>query len=122
MDRETYNHLNQAEIDRAVEQLIPDGAGVVTDLRLRAALKVLVGSVASNTRAYELLGIKASEELAEEWGVSRRRTQKFIADLHERWGVGRKIGNVWCLSAAEAETHRPAQTGRPKKATKKEGA
>lgn len=61
-----------------------------------------------------LLGIRTSTDLAEEWQVSRRRAQAFIASLHKRHGVGWKIGGMWCLSAEEAETHRPADhAGRP---------
>lgn len=116
MDRETYDQMNVNEIDSAVEHIIPHGAGTVTEPRLRQALTVLTQRIASNTRAYELLGIRTAEELANEWGVSRRRAQAYIATLHDPWGVGRKIGNTWCRSAEEAATHRPAQPGRPRKA------
>ncbi len=114
MNRETCDQMNASEIDNAIERIIPHGAGTVTEPRLRQALNVLAQRIASNTRAYELLNIRTAEELAEEWGVSRRRAQAFIATLHERWGVGRKIGNMWCLSADEVATHRPAKPGRPK--------
>lgn len=116
MNRETYDQMNASEIDSAVERIIPHGAGTVTEPRLRQALTVLAQRIASNTRAYELLGIRTAEDLADEWNVSRRRAQAFVATLHDRWGVGRKIGNTWCLSAEEAATHRPAQPGRPRKA------
>lgn len=115
VDKITYDTMNEQEITSTVERLIPHGAGPVTEPRLRQALAVLVARVSSNTRAYELLGIRTAEELAAEWDVSRRRAQAFIAMLHERWGVGRKIGSVWCLSADEAATHRPASPGRPRK-------
>ena len=115
VDKATYDQMNETEIDGAIERIIPHGAGTVTEPRLRQALTVLAQRIASNTRAYELLGIRTAEELADEWNVSRRRAQAFIATLHERWGVGRKIGNIWCLSADEAVTHRPTRPGRPRK-------
>ncbi len=96
MDKSTCDQMNATEIDNAIERIIPHGAGTVTEPRLRQALTVLAQRIASNTRAYELLGIRTAEELADEWNVSRRRAQAFIATLHERWGVGRKIGNMWC--------------------------
>lgn len=115
MNRNVYDQMNEQAISEAIDRLIPNGAGTVTDARLRHALSVLTTQIANNTRAYELLGIRTSEELAAEWQVSRRRAQAFIARLHERWGVGRKIGATWCLSADEAATHRPAdKPGRPK--------
>lgn len=117
MNREAFDQLNQQAIDEVVDRLLPNGAGTVTESRLRQALDVLSQRIATNTRAYELLGIRTSDELAAEWGVSRRRVQAFITTLHERWGVGRKIGGVWCLSADEAATHRPAEkAGRPARA------
>lgn len=116
MDKAAFDQMNEQEIASTVERLLPHGAGAVTEPRLRQALAVLVARVASNTRAYELLGIRTAEELAAEWNVSRRRAQQYIATQHARWGVGRKIGNMWTLSAEEAATHRPSTTGRPRKA------
>jgi hypothetical protein len=116
VDKTTYDAMTAAEIDSTIDRLLPHGAGTVTEPRLRQALDVLAQRIASNTRAYELLGIRTADEMAEEWRVSRRRAQAYIAMLHERFGVGRKIGNVWCLSAEEAGTHRPAENaGRPKR-------
>lgn len=115
MDKSTYDNMTQQAIDDAVDRLLPNGGGAtVTEGRLRQTLAVLAQQVATATRAYELLGIRTSDELADEWRVSRRRAQAFIASLHDRWGVGRKIGGVWRLSAEEAATHRPAEPGRPK--------
>ncbi len=115
MDKSAYDSMTRQAIDDAVDRLLPNGSGAtVTEGRLRQALAVLAQQVATATRAYELLGIRTSDDLAVEWRVSRRRAQAFIAGLHERCGVGWKIGGVWCLSAEEAATHRPAEPGRPK--------
>ena len=114
MDKQSYESLIQQEIADTLATLIPHGGGAtVTEVRLRSALAKLAQRVASHTRAYELLGIRTSDELATEWGVSKRRVQTFIAQLHERSGVGRKIGRDWVLSADEAEHHRPGAPGRP---------
>ena len=117
MEKSTYDSMIKQAIDDAVDRLLPNGGGAtVTESRLRQTAAVLAQQVATATRAYELLGIRTSDELAADWSVSRRRAQAFIATLHTRWGVGRKIGNVWCLSAEEAATHRPApRAGRPAK-------
>lgn len=62
-------------------------------------------------REIELL---STDELATKWAVSKRRVQAHIVTLHERFGVGRKVGRDWLLSADEAERHRPGSTGRPR--------
>lgn len=120
MTKDSYDQLVQQEITAAVDRLMPYGGGaIVTEVRMRAALDVLVQRVASHTKAYELLGIRTTRDLAELWNVSERRAQVFVANLHARHDVGRKIGNVWCLSADEALNHRPNPIGgRPKKLAK----
>ena len=108
MNRKQYETAIKQEIAATVDRLMPHGGGAtVTEVRLRSALDTLAQRVASASRAYELLGVRTSEEMAEEWGVSERQSQAFIATLHERLGVGRNIGGTWVLSAAEAESYKP---------------
>lgn len=116
MDKLTYIRMNEQELQQAIDLLqsrFPQLTG--REVRLRSILTPLVAHIASNTRAYELLGIRTAAEMAEQWDVSVRRAQAFIAAQHERWGAGRRIGNMWCLSADEAERIKPAAGGRPKK-------
>lgn len=118
MDKQSYENLVKQEIANTIERLLPHGGGAtVTEIRLRTALDTLATRIANHTRAYELLGIRTSDEMAEEWGVSKRRAQAHIATLNMRFGVGRKVGRDWLLSADEAERHPPRTTaGRPPKA------
>lgn len=60
-------------------------------------------------------GLKNSEALAAEWGVTKRRVQAHIAYLNEHSNVGRKIGRDWYLTSEEAEQYRPGPSGRPRK-------
>lgn len=108
MDKQQYESLIESEIRSTVNRLLPHGGGAtITEARLRSALDALAQQIASHTRSYELLGIRSSDELAAEWNVSKRRVQAHIQSLHERFGVGRKFGRDWFLSAEEAERHRP---------------
>ncbi len=100
-------------IDQAVTDLIPHGAGVVHEHRLRHILNRVAQNAATAGAHAALLGLRDSDELAQDWGVSKRRAQAHCAHLHERWGVGRKAGNAWLLTAEEAEAHRPGPAGRP---------
>lgn len=114
MDKQQYDQAIQQEIADALTTLIPHGGGAtVTEVRLRSALAKLAQRVANYTRDYELMSIRTSEELAAEWNVSKRTAQMRIALAHERWGVGRKIGRDWVLSAAEVEQYAPPPAGRP---------
>lgn len=118
MDKQSYESLINQEIANTIGRLLPHGGGAtITETRLRTALDALAIRIANHTRAYELLGIRTSDEMAEEWGVSKRRAQAHIALLNARFGVGRKVGRDWLLSADEAERHPPRTTaGRPPKA------
>ena len=113
MDKRTYDALIEQSITDAIGELLPRGAGPISEVRLRSTLTKLAQRVANHTRAYELLGIRTSEELAEEWNVSKRGVQKRIEAAHARFGVGRKIGRDWVLSAAEVEQYAPPPPGRP---------
>lgn len=117
MDKQTYKDSVQQEIANTIDRLLPHGGGAtITETSLRSALDALAICIANRTRAYELLGIRTSDEMAEVWGVSKRRAQAHIAKLHDRFGVGRKVGRDWLLSADEAERHPPRTTaGRPKR-------
>lgn len=118
MNKQSYQNLVQQEITNTIDRLLPYGGGAtITETRLRSALDALATRIASYTRSYELLGIRTSDEMAEEWGVTVRRAQAHIATLHARFGVGRKVGRDWLLSADEAERHPPRPgAGRPPKA------
>mgnify|MGYP000985979291 FL=1 len=41
MDRNTFEQMIEQEIDRAVETHLPHGAGQMTDVRLRTALRTI---------------------------------------------------------------------------------
>lgn len=116
MNRDTLDSMNARELQQAVNLLLqqfPALAGRET--RLMSVLRPMADRIASNARAYELLGIRTADEMAAEWNVSARRAQAFIADLHARHGVGRRIGKLWVLSADEAGRYRPGEAGRPRK-------
>lgn len=117
MDKKLYQNLVQQEIANTIDRLLPHGGGAtITETSLRSALDALATRIANHTRAYELLGIRTSDEMAIEWGVSKRRAQAHIATLHGRFGVGRKVGRDWLLSADEVERHPPRPSaGRPKR-------
>lgn len=120
MNKQLYESLIEQDVDKFITTLMPHGGGAtITEQLLRLHLKTLIQQIAYHTRSYELVNIRTSDQLAEEWGVSKRRVQAIITDRHERWGAGMKVGRDWILSADEAERYKPDPAnrngGRPRK-------
>ena len=114
MNKPQYNQLQTAAIDEAINSLVDQFPQLLgREVRIRSILTKLQHSSASNTRAYELLGLRTSDELAQLWAVTNRRVAAHCKMLHEQWGIGRKIGKSWVLSADEADHHRPTKAGAP---------
>lgn len=113
VDANSRDQMIAGYIDNAVTDLIPHRAGAVTEHRLRHILNHVAQQAMQTSKHYELLNILDTAEIAELWGVSTRRVRAHCAHLHDRWGVGRKANGGWLMSRAEAESHRPGQSGRP---------
>lgn len=113
MDTNSRDQMIASHIDNAVTDLIPHGAGTVTEHRLRHILNRVAQQTAQTSKNYELLNLLDTAEIAELWGVSTRRVRAHCAHLHDRWGVGRKANGGWLMTRAEAENHRPGNAGRP---------
>lgn len=108
--------MTQQHIDKAIEALLPNGgAGRVTEHRLRHVLERLAQQAATTGVNEALAGLREASEIEHIWGVSRRRVNAHIRHLHERFGVGAKIGGAWVLTAEEVERYAPGDSGRPRK-------
>ncbi len=65
-------------------------------------------------RTYYLGNLRTVDDMAEQFGVSRRRAQAIAKEHHERWGRGMKVGGTYIFSEDEIESMRPAaHSGRP---------
>lgn len=118
MDRNTFEQMIEQEIDRAVETHLPHGAGQMTDVRLRTALRTIAQRAETAAREYYLSNLRTVDDLSAAYGVSRRRAQTIAKAQHERWGRGMRVGNAYIFSDDEIESMRPAPTrGRPRKPT-----
>ena len=114
MNRETFYEMNAREIEQAIDDLLPNGIGMVTSSRLRSKFYMVMMRVESHARNYTLLGLRTAEELAEEFNVTPRRMRAIIQNRHERWGTGRKVGSTWMVSADEIESVTPDKKYRRK--------
>ena len=102
--------LIDLEIERAIEQIT---GRQLSTAALRRHLERFAARVSTAARSDALLSIRSAEDAAEAWGVSLRRAQAHIAWLHERKGVGARIGRAWLITADEIERYRPGEPGRP---------
>ena len=116
MNRETLDAMIAQAIEQAVETHLPHGAGQMTAVRLRTALQTVAQRTEAAARAYYLGNLITVDDLAAQWGVSRRYVQQIARDAHERWGKGMKIAGTYIFSADEVEGMKPtAPRGRPRK-------
>lgn len=117
MDKTTFDAIIKLEIAQAIETFLPHGAGQMTAARLRTALQTIAKRTESAARAYYLGNLRTVDDLADQFGVSRRRAQAIAKHQHERWGKGMRVGNAYIFAEDEIEGMRPASTrGRPRKA------
>lgn len=118
MDRNMFDQLIDQDIEQAIETHLPNGAGTMTAVRLRTALRTIAKRAETAARAYYLGNLRTVDDLAEQFGVSRRRAQAIAKQHHERWGKGMQIGGTYIFSEDEIESMRPAASaGRPRKST-----
>lgn len=116
MDRPTFEQMIEQEIAQAVETHLPHGAGQMTAVRLRTALQTISQRTEAAARAYYLGNLRTVDDMAAEYGVSRRRAQAIAKQQHERWGRGMRVGNAYIFSADELDSMRPTGAGRPRNA------
>ena len=118
MDRATFDQLIAADIDREVETYLPNGAGPMTEPRLRKALERVAKRVEGSARAYYPGNLRTVDDLAARYGISRRRAQAIAKEHHARWGKGMMVGGTYIFSEDEIATMKPGERGRPPKSTR----
>ena len=110
MNKEEYEKIQTAAFDEAIASLIDQNPQLFQyKTRFSSVLSKLQHVSTSNARAYELLNLKDSAELAELWGVNMSRVTAHCRTLHEKHGIGRKFGKTWVLTGDEAERYRPRE-------------
>ena len=113
-----------SEIQKAIDTLLPNGSGVVTEIRLRHVLESALNvaySVGGDDALSSLLDIDAAlfavNQALENDGrkpISKRRLQAIARNRHDRFAVGMQVGNtgVWLFRPEEIETLIPREYNR----------
>lgn len=118
MNREQFDALIAQEIAQTIAALLPHDAeiGRISSACLRSALENVTARTEAAARDFYLSNLRTVDDLAAEYGISKRRAQTIAQRHHARYGKGMKIGGSYVFSADEIATMRPADRGRPSKA------
>lgn len=95
-----YNEFIASKID---ELTAHDPENVMT----RNMLEIIAEYAYAEGRHDALAGLMTVEQVAEEFGVSRRRASAIIQHHHERFGLGRRFNSSWLVHRDELESMRP---------------
>jgi hypothetical protein len=117
MNEQSARSLYEQRINNLVESLLPNGAGTLTETRLRTALSQIAQVAFSAGESYALLSLLTIDEVAEQFGVSVRRVRAIAKIKHEKFGIGYQVPgtNQWLFRPSEIESLRPGVVGRPAK-------
>jgi hypothetical protein len=114
MNREQAEELVQREVGRQLDALFPHGEGQVNRRRVERALQQVAARAFEQGRQYALTSLLSTDDIADQWGVSRRRVRAVCKREHERHGVGWQTPRgEWLLTPEESERIAPGDPGRP---------
>jgi len=127
MDENSARSIYESEIENQVNVLLPNGAGPVTDHRLRHTLDIVAKTAFRAGESYALLSLidieqtlfAVNQRLAADGRkpISKRRLQAIAREKHDRFGIGYNVTGTraWLFRPSEIESLIPGATGRPRK-------
>jgi hypothetical protein len=109
MDRQIHEQVVSQVVSDAMAGLFPHGAGLPGPTRVKAALDRVAKIAFNQGRLYALTSLLTAEDVAEHFGISRRRARALIKNRHERLGVGYQVPGTsqWLVSPEELESLAP---------------
>lgn len=116
MDKQAHMQLVTNQIDQAIDALVPNGAGPVTDRRLRDQMEKVAAVAFREGQHYVLTSLLTVEDVAEKFNVTPRRVRAIAQNRHERFGIGWQVPgtNQWLFRPEELEHLAPDVTRRRK--------
>jgi hypothetical protein len=94
-------------IDSLIHSMLPNGAGPLSAQRLRTALDQVAHGAYQQGRSDALLSLRTAQDAADAWRVSPQRARAYIANRHERYGMGLRVGREWLLTQEEIDAYPP---------------
>lgn len=101
MNETIYQQAREAAVADAMAVLFPNGAGQINHIHAEHYLDKVSRQSFEAGRQYALLGLMTSDDVAGHFGISKRRANALIANRHQRFAVGMKIGNQWLIHRDE---------------------
>jgi hypothetical protein len=117
MNEKSARSLYEQKISQQIQSLLPNGAGSITEIRLRHALDQVAQVAFSAGGSYALLSLLTVDDVADQLSVSVRRVRAIAKIKHEQFGIGFQVPNTaqWLFRPSEIESLRPGVVGRPAK-------
>lgn len=103
--------MNSEFIASKIDELTAHDPG---NAHLRAMLEIIAIHSYGEGRHDALAGLMTVEQVAEEFGVSRRRANAIIQYHHERFGTGQRFNSSWLVHRDELDAMRPDEKYRKK--------
>lgn len=103
-------------IQTLIASYLPNGAGTMTETRLRSALEQVAQVAWQEAENDVLMNLLTVDQAAEMIGVSVRRMRAIAQVRHERFGIGWKVPGTrgtWLFRPQEIEALRPGPSGNP---------
>lgn len=107
MDKETALEMIECDIENAMQAMFPHGAGQTNHTRVRHWLDKIAQIAFNHGRSYALLGLITANDVALHYNITERRARALIANRHQRFGIGMKLGNSWLLHRDELQQLQP---------------
>ena len=116
MDEQSARSIYEQKINQYVQSLLPNGAGNITETKLRHVLENVAQTAFSVGQDYVLSSLLTVNDVAELFGVNVSRVRAIAKQKHEL-SIGYQIPNTnqWVLRPSEIESLRPGSVGRPRK-------
>jgi len=93
----------RTQIQRAMDEMFPNGAGRANHLHVRHWLDTIAQIAFREGETSVLLSLLTIDDAAEQLGVSTRRMRAIAANRHERFGTGWQVPgtNQWLFRPGE---------------------
>lgn len=117
MDEKSARSIYEQKIAQYIQSLLPNGAGTITETKLRHVLDNVAQTAFSVGQDYALSSLLTVNDVAELFGVNVSRVRAIAKQKHQQFGIGYQIPgtNQWLFRPSEIESLRPGAVGRPAK-------
>lgn len=95
--------MSTDRISTALALLAPHLLTIQDPLYIRSILEDLHDGAQDDI----LASLRSSQDAATAWGVSHSRARARIAQLHERYEIGRQFGGSWLIRQEDIDHHPP---------------